>query len=641
MSEDRFKEAFGRIVSETPDAPRFSDLESRDVASTKPSWLTPWVAAAGAAVIVLIVVGVVGALGGGGPDLAQPDDGQIRYLRIEYEATVDPVCRNGEIVDNGNFEEATIELWGPNSSELTLMVVTFPDGSTERSIVEGNPIDPDRAWGMDPETFYESTGFRNIACRTGAVTSSFADTFLLRPPYEAGFVPSFWLGPPSGFASWEDALGPNYEVTKTEWAGYSVTKLSRTDTLTDGHYDFDFYVAPENASQLIGFRHVTESDMLGQATIEATVVETALVAESEVDFSTEGLFFIAKPGAIVIDERDRCPVTTPGQGFTPPDGYPATPTEPGHLWFGKDDLWTLLPTDGNYQPRKSVWWSVNFPGGGEEPNPPILVTHSLLNAGRDVTLFSDAPTNAYSDRDGWFMLATIDPNSGGCWQVTAIYKGASLTYVYYSEGPVDPEEFGVVPSVVGITLERAIVELSASGYQAVPLDSDDPYTEVCAQEPGAGVELDPGSVVSLRTAAAIWCDALLDPSISPNTRFDTYTDDLGRTWYATSCPDADVLLRAGVDHADALPKEGATDYVSAADSQETFAVTGADSWGVTSSAVGIRHGDVWYTDEDGEVRVRWFRDYLIEAYIDDPANCPSVPYTWNGVPVAFTLEDTE
>jgi hypothetical protein len=39
-------------------------------------------------------------------------------------------------------------------------------------------------------------------------------------------------------------------------------------------------------------------------------------------------------------------------------------------------------------------------------------------------------TNAYTPKEGWFIIAGGDPPEPGCWQVEATYKGASLTYVY-------------------------------------------------------------------------------------------------------------------------------------------------------------------------------------------------------------------
>ncbi len=111
------------------------------------------------------------------------------------------------------------------------------------------------------------------------------------------------------------------------------------------------------------------------------------------------------------------------------------------MWFGDADLWTVLSIDGAYQPRKSVWWSANFPGGGEEEQPPITVTWRRL--GRDTKPHAEHQgTNAYTVEDGWFMIAGIDPGSAsdggpwradaGCWEVTAQYKGATLSYVYES-----------------------------------------------------------------------------------------------------------------------------------------------------------------------------------------------------------------
>jgi len=129
-----------------------------------------------------------------------------------------------------------------------------------------------------------------------------------------------------------------------------------------------------------------------------------------------------------------CPITVPDGGFTPPAGYPPLPStsDSGNdVWFGSDALWTVLPTDGQYEARKSVWWSVQFPGGAIEEQPPVSVTWTRLDgAGNPMTHSHDVGTNAYTPVDGWFMISGIDPDEPGCWQVDASYKGASLTYVY-------------------------------------------------------------------------------------------------------------------------------------------------------------------------------------------------------------------
>jgi len=128
---------------------------------------------------------------------------------------------------------------------------------------------------------------------------------------------------------------------------------------------------------------------------------------------------------------ESCPVTVPPQaGFVPPQGYPQIPSTPNAVWFGTRELWTVLETDGSQGPRKSVWWSVEFPGGIKEPEPEIDVLYRKLEA-EGKSVHEGLPgTNAFTPEDGWFMIAGIDPPSRGCWQVTATYRDATLSYVY-------------------------------------------------------------------------------------------------------------------------------------------------------------------------------------------------------------------
>jgi hypothetical protein len=130
--------------------------------------------------------------------------------------------------------------------------------------------------------------------------------------------------------------------------------------------------------------------------------------------------------------RAPCPVTIPDGRFAPPDGYPGAPSRlaTGHRWYGSDRLWTVLPVDGGHGERKSVWWSTAFPGGDEEERPPIAVTWTRLDDPDTEPHTQAEGTNAYTVADGWFMIAGIDPDESGCWEVTASYKGATLSYVY-------------------------------------------------------------------------------------------------------------------------------------------------------------------------------------------------------------------
>lgn len=126
-----------------------------------------------------------------------------------------------------------------------------------------------------------------------------------------------------------------------------------------------------------------------------------------------------------------CPVTEPpAPGFVPPKPHPVNPSVAGMVWFGTAELWTALPADGAYSPRKSVWWSSAFRGGGKEPQPEIDVVWERLDL--DGTSFTNGGrgTNAHTDEDGWFMIAGGDPNEPGCWRVTASYRDVTLSYVY-------------------------------------------------------------------------------------------------------------------------------------------------------------------------------------------------------------------
>ena len=149
-------------------------------------------------------------------------------------------------------------------------------------------------------------------------------------------------------------------------------------------------------------------------------------AEATLSAPAEGPASVADP---VTDEPFDCPVTLPGKGFVAAGTHP-TPSLPGHVWYGTPDLYVPLPVDGDYGVRKGVWWSVNFPGGGEEPQPDLTVTYTRLDVKSEPVTTGGPGTNALTAEDGWFMMAGIDPDEPGCWEVVGRYKGAELTYVY-------------------------------------------------------------------------------------------------------------------------------------------------------------------------------------------------------------------
>lgn len=169
------------------------------------------------------------------------------------------------------------------------------------------------------------------------------------------------------------------------------------------------------------------------ATVKAKVAPIAIDAKTAVDGEQARTGF-------------DCPVTIPPQpGFVPsepdevtysehfpePDPWPSEYPHEGLVWYGSAELWTALAVDGDHGGRKSVWWSANFPGGIVEERPAVSVTWTRLGTDEPQVIDNGGEaTNAFIPDEGWFMIAGIDPDQGGCWHVEATYKNATLSYVY-------------------------------------------------------------------------------------------------------------------------------------------------------------------------------------------------------------------
>jgi len=109
------------------------------------------------------------------------------------------------------------------------------------------------------------------------------------------------------------------------------------------------------------------------------------------------------------------------------------------------------------------------------------------------------------------------------------------------------------------------------------------------------------------------------------TTANTYADESGWLWYATDCPDADVLLLAG---ADGLPGKETTERATVEASAE----------GIPEYRVIPRNGWVWERLSDGSVLVSQVEDYMLERTIESADQCPNVPsYNGMGIPVAYRI----
>ena len=132
------------------------------------------------------------------------------------------------------------------------------------------------------------------------------------------------------------------------------------------------------------------------------------------------------------NKSDVCPVTTPSQQTTV---IPIDIDYEERFWYGTPVLWTNLPSDG-------VWWGLPRDGDGfvqkvvfwregfdaiSEPQPDLIVSGRRLDASAPTFTESDA-THGW-DETGNFMLMGISIPSEGCWEITAEYQKAKLTYV--------------------------------------------------------------------------------------------------------------------------------------------------------------------------------------------------------------------
>ena len=149
-----------------------------------------------------------------------------------------------------------------------------------------------------------------------------------------------------------------------------------------------------------------------------------------------------------VRETDGCPVTVPPQpGFVPPEPHPHEPPALyDSVWYGSAGLWTMLYPAGEVWTdlpvgpdgklgEKTIWWSTGYPTD-HEPRPRSELTGRRLDAPGSAE--SGGPAGGGFRHDlGSFMLVGLEILPG-CWELTATYRGAELSYVVLVKGPSTP-----------------------------------------------------------------------------------------------------------------------------------------------------------------------------------------------------------
>lgn len=132
-----------------------------------------------------------------------------------------------------------------------------------------------------------------------------------------------------------------------------------------------------------------------------------------------------------------CPATTaPLASFAVPEPYPATPPS-SSFWHGDERFWTMLQPGGTWShlPRnqqgfrqKVFWWYPGF-DGAIEARPDLRVFGRRID-GPESFVYKGPATNAHhEDFGGWAILTAIDVPTAGCWELTGLYRGESVTFV--------------------------------------------------------------------------------------------------------------------------------------------------------------------------------------------------------------------
>lgn len=136
---------------------------------------------------------------------------------------------------------------------------------------------------------------------------------------------------------------------------------------------------------------------------------------------------------------DACAVTRPNPPFAAPSPYPSSPPDGRYAWFGTPELWTMLELDGEVWDAantsfpvgvKMFWWSSNWAGMREDQEPALTVVATRLDG--PGTVRTDHATNASAGSlGGQAMLSGIEFPTPGCWQLTAQYGDAVLSYIVW------------------------------------------------------------------------------------------------------------------------------------------------------------------------------------------------------------------
>ena len=135
---------------------------------------------------------------------------------------------------------------------------------------------------------------------------------------------------------------------------------------------------------------------------------------------------------------DSCPITQrPESRFIPPEPYPEWPSA-GSFWYGTNEMWTGLRSSGIWESlpksddgyrNKIALWSESY-GQTMEQQPEITLSARQLDGDAVVEPHVHG-NNAYHPDYEHFMMTGIELPTLGCWEITAEYLDATLSFVVW------------------------------------------------------------------------------------------------------------------------------------------------------------------------------------------------------------------
>lgn len=232
---DRVREAFAALLEEMEEPPAWQDIRVHE-ARPQPAlrrYRPIWVAAA--AFVAVLAFGAVGILRSN----TEPASVTVPYVQLDWSNQVEMRCEGMDIVDNGGFETATIEIWGPTADNIFRVDATAPDGTVETLVVHMNETSrPVEAWASNEDS--SESVFRVAECTTSSASSS-ESISMADPPIHPrpGLFPQEFVGFPFRLADGtpvdlSDFLSANFDSQREDtWRGLPVTVFTNSDQFTD------------------------------------------------------------------------------------------------------------------------------------------------------------------------------------------------------------------------------------------------------------------------------------------------------------------------------------------------------------------------------------------------------------------------